>query len=214
MIFIFSHPMTEKLDSTVLVPGNTDANLLHKCFSFWNCDPRIPHLPSKDVFEVQASKAALMVSILWYMMTSSQNSSWRPSSSCSLNAVIIFPLCDHKNWAKSYPFKLTSSQGKYGGVSKSELAFKLSHSTTILEIPSIRQTKTSATLQVTNYPSSMQSLSNDFTQYSPPSLNVKFLCLDHGNGIFSWNHKNWFSLILIAKFGRTKSLNICTKIRN
>ena len=56
--------MTEKSDSTVLVPGNTDANPPHKRFSFWNYVPRIPHPPSKEVFEVQASKAVLMVPFL------------------------------------------------------------------------------------------------------------------------------------------------------
>ena len=101
--------MTEKSDSTVLVPGNTDANPPHKRFSFWNCVPRIPHPPSKEVFEVQASKAALMVPFLWYMQTSCWNSSWRPSSSCSLNAVTILLRCDCKSSAKLCPLKLTSS---------------------------------------------------------------------------------------------------------
>ena len=101
--------MTEKSDSTVLVPGYMDANLRHKRFSFWNCVPRIPHPPLKEVFEVQASKAALMVPFLQYIQTSSRNSSWRPSSSCSLNAVTILLRCDHKSSAKSCPFKLTSS---------------------------------------------------------------------------------------------------------
>ena len=125
-IFISSHLMTEKSDSTVLVPGNTDANPLHKRFIFWNCVPRIPHPPSKEVFEVQASKAVLMVPFLWYMQTSSRNSSWRPSSSCSLNAVTILLHCDRKISAKSCPLMLTGSWGKHRGVSKSVLAFNLS----------------------------------------------------------------------------------------
>ena len=55
--------MTEKSDSIVLVPGNTDANLPYKRFSFWNCVPRIPHPPSKEVFEVQAQLSLIFQSL-------------------------------------------------------------------------------------------------------------------------------------------------------
>ena len=56
---LFSLSVTEKSDSIVLAPGNTEANPPYNCFNLGSFVPRIPHLPSK--MSTQTGKLSVFI---------------------------------------------------------------------------------------------------------------------------------------------------------